>query len=387
MSKLLENIIRSVLLTEAYQQKYKNCKDLQKAQIENPSKFTDPGDNIQLGGAGKSMQFKKLSLYAFQVLDPKGQRNSKKAGAIDGFNAIICLNLHDPTNSGINSILQNMYKQNVTEWMQPWSDGEYVILRSPILGDKQSQKIDHWVFTKENWNKLVKPRYTLNSTAQLKVKFIRAISSILPTAIEASTTAKKWNETLNSTNAKTELNKLTAPEILAVVKTITSELGSVNSMPFVSEFEVNVQGINFGTTPVYSVDKLHPDFSYPEIFKTISSTKLKNQKQPKYEKRIITYPYNIPDTQQWVYKDPQTPGKVFMLANLSGMNFNDPNSKVVFWITSDSKFEISMQGSLDPAPSIEQYGFSRKSNRYVPLGSDLENRLMAQAKATGDIPK
>ena len=319
MSKLLENIIRSVLLTEAYQQKYKNCKDLQKAQIGNPSKFTGPGDNIQLGGAGKSMQFKKLSLYASQVLDPKGQSNSKKAGAIDGFNAIICLNLNDPTNSGINSILQNIYDQNVTEWMQPWSEGKHVILRSPILGDKQSQKIDHWVFTKEDWDKMVKPRYYEASIAQLKVKFIRAMSSTTATNIASSETATKWNNILNSPKAKTELNKLTAPEIIAVTKTITSELGSVNSTPFVSQFEVNVQGINFGTTPVYSVDKLHPDFSYPEIFKTISSTKLKNQKQPKYEKRIITYPYNIPDTQQWVYKDPQTPGKVFMLANSGGL--------------------------------------------------------------------
>ena len=59
----------------------------------------------------------------------------------------------------------------------------------------------------------------------------------------------------------------------------------------------------------------------------------------------------------------------------------------MFWITSDSKFEISMQGSLEQNPSIIQYGFSRKSRKYVTAGSELEKRLMAQAEATGDILK
>jgi len=386
MSKLLEHIIRNVLLHEQVET-YKNCKDLKDKFKQSPELFGEPGDDI----TSTSVDLEKQSLYAFQELSSTNLELAKKAGAVDGFNAIMCLNLSDSkTVNGVYAILNLMYKQNLTSWIQDYTNDKYVILRSAVT-QKGSQKIDHWIFEKDVWSKLVKPNYYKGRITDLKANFIRAVLSIRD---RDSDTLNSWRDIINSPDAKEKVNNLSGDELLKIKSDIENELGGGASL-FSSTMVMQSITTNIGTATVFSINELYPNYTYPKSFRKISSKSIKNVNvKSKYKEREIEYPYNIPlddrgvPGTRWVYTDNEFPNRVFILGNSVAHNYGQQEDKVTFWFANKSAFEVSMQGRIADLPSLVHYGVNKpNSNRQdmVEVGSELEKRLMKQAKQTGDL--
>jgi len=388
MSKLLEHIIRNVLLHEQVET-YKNCKDLKDKFKQSPELFGEPGDDI----TSTSVDLEKQSLYAFQELSSTNLKLAKEAGAVDGFNAIMCLNLSDSkTVNGVYAILNRMYKQNLTSWIQDYTTDKYVILRSAVT-QKGSQKIDHWIFEKDAWSKLAKPNYYKGRITDLKANFIRAVVN---TAQTTSDTLNTWRDIISSPDAKEKIKKLSIDELLKIKSDIINDLESEGrgATNFSSIFDVNVK-IRIGSAPLFSINELYPNYTYPKSFRKISSKSIKNVNvKSKYKEREIEYPYNIPlddrgvPGTRWVYTDNEFPNRVFILGNSVAHNYGQQEDKVTFWFANKSAFEVSMQGAVEDLPSLVHYGVNKpNSNRQdmVEVGSELEKRLMKQAKQTGDL--
>ena len=146
---------------------------------------------------------------------------------------------------------------------------------------------------------------------------------------------------------------------------------------------------------MFSINELYPNYTYPKSFRKISSKSIKNVNvKSKYKERKIEYPYNIPlddrgvPGDRWVYTDNEFPNRVFILGNTVAYNNGDMKDKVVFWFASKSAFEASMQGKIEDLPDLVHYGVNKPSafkKDMVDVGSELETRLMKQAKQTGDL--
>lgn len=386
MSKLLEHIIRNVLLHEQVET-YKNCKDLKDKFKQSPELFGEPEDDI----TSTAVDTEKQSLYAFQELSSTNLELAKKAGAVDGFNAIMCLNLSDSkTINSVYSIIDLMYKQNLTSWIQDYANDKYVILRSAVT-QKGSQKIDHWIFEKDAWSKLVKPNYYKGRITDLKANFIRAVVNIRN---KNSDTLNSWRDIINSPDAKEKVNNLSVDELLKIKSDIENELGDGASL-FSQTMITTPITTKIGTATMFSIDQLYPDYTYPKSFRKISSKSIKNANvKSKYKKRKIEYPYNIPlddrgtPGTRWAYTDNEFPNRVFILGNPVAHNYGQQEDKVVFWFANKSAFETTMQGAVEDMPHLVDYGVNKPSSirkDMVEVGSELEKRLMKQAKQTGDL--